>query len=110
MCGICGYFAFKDNISSRNILAMNFALQHRGPDDEGFWLSDGLKTQNFSGKDSTEKIKSLLPILEEETSKIALGFRRLSIVDLSENGHQPMNSDNGKITITFNIHEEGKKW
>ena len=102
MCGICGYFAFKDNISSRNILAMNFALQHRGPDDEGFWLSDGLKTQNFSGKDSTEKIKSLLPILEEETSKIALGFRRLSIVDLSENGHQPMNCDDEEITITFN--------
>lgn len=102
MCGICGYFAFKDNISSRNILAMNFAIQHRGPDDEGFWLSDGLKTQNFSGKDSIEKIKNLLPILEEETSKIALGFRRLSIVDLSENGHQPMNSDDGKITITFN--------
>lgn len=102
MCGICGYFAFKDNISSRNILAMNFAIQHRGPDDEGFWLSDGLKTQNFSGKDSTEKIKSLLPILEEETSKIALAFRRLSIVDLSENGHQPMNSDDGEITITFN--------
>ena len=102
MCGICGYFAFKDNISSRNILAMNFAIQHRGPDDDGFWLSDGLKTQNFSGKDSTEKIKNLLPILEEETSKIALGFRRLSIVDLSENGHQPMNSDDGEITITFN--------
>jgi len=102
MCGICGYFAFKDNISSRNILAMNFAIQHRGPDDEGFWLSDGLKTHNFSGKDSTEKIKSLLPILEEEMSKIALGFRRLSIVDLSENGHQPMNSDDGEITITFN--------
>lgn len=102
MCGICGYYSFKNEISSENILEMNNAIRHRGPDDEGFWISDGLKGESFSGNDSTQKIKEAFPVLNESSSKIALGFRRLSIVDLSEKGHQPMLSDDEKITITFN--------
>lgn len=81
---------------------MNKAIQHRGPDDEGFWLSDGSFGQSFSGEDSTQKIKELFPALKEGKSKLALGFRRLSILDLSEKGHQPMLSENGRITLTFN--------
>ncbi len=102
MCGICGYYSFKNEISSENILEMNNAIRHRGPDDEGFWISDGLKGESFSGNDSTQKIKETFPVLNKTNSKIALGFRRLSIVDLSEKGHQPMLSDDEKITITFN--------
>lgn len=81
---------------------MNNAIRHRGPDDEGFWISNGSKGESFSGNDSTQKIKKTFPVLNEFSSKIALGFRRLSILDLSEKGHQPMLSDNEKITITFN--------
>ena len=102
MCGICGYYSFKNEISSENILEMNNAIRHRGPDDEGFWISDGSKGESFSGNDSTKKIKETFPVLNKTNSKIALGFRRLSIVDLSEKGHQPMLSDDEKITITFN--------
>ncbi|AZB31548.1 asparagine synthase (glutamine-hydrolyzing) [Chryseobacterium balustinum] len=102
MCGICGYYSFKNEISSENILEMNSAIRHRGPDDEGFWISDGSKGESFSGSDSTKKIKETFPVLNKTNSKIALGFRRLSIVDLSEKGHQPMLSDDEKITITFN--------
>ncbi|WP_411811766.1 asparagine synthase (glutamine-hydrolyzing) [Chryseobacterium scophthalmum] len=102
MCGICGYYSFKNEISSENILEMNNAIRHRGPDDEGFWISDGSKGESFSGSDSTQKIKEVFPVLNKINSKIALGFRRLSIVDLSEKGHQPMLSDDKKITITFN--------
>jgi len=102
MCGICGYYSFHKNISSKNITEMNQSIKHRGPDDEGFWLSDGSEGRNFSGHDSTEKIKEGFPILKEENSKIALGFRRLSILDLSEKGHQPMLSEDRKIVITFN--------
>ncbi len=102
MCGICGYYSFHKNIASKNIAEMNQSIRHRGPDDEGFWISDGWESRSFSGNDSTEKIKEQLPILQEDVSKIALGFRRLSILDLSEKGHQPMLSKNEKIVITFN--------
>ena len=102
MCGICGYYSFRKEISSKNILEMNNAIRHRGPDDEGFWISDGFYGKSFSGKDSIQKIKENFPVLTESSSKMALGFRRLSIVDLSEKGHQPMLSDDEKITITFN--------
>ncbi|WP_445432133.1 asparagine synthase (glutamine-hydrolyzing) [Chryseobacterium indoltheticum] len=102
MCGICGYYSFRKEISSKNILEMNNAIRHRGPDDEGFWISDGFYGKSFSGNDSIQKIKEAFPVLNESSSKIALGFRRLSIVDLSEKGHQPMLSDDEKITITFN--------
>ncbi|MFY1047935.1 asparagine synthase (glutamine-hydrolyzing) [Chryseobacterium sp. GP-SGM7] len=102
MCGICGYYSFKKEISSKNILEMNNAIRHRGPDDEGFWISDGFYGKSFSGNDSTQKIKGTFPLLNEASSKIALGFRRLSILDLSEKGHQPMLSEDEKITITFN--------
>lgn len=81
---------------------MNNAIRHRGPDDEGFWLSDGSKGQSFSGENSTQQVKNIFPVLPDSVSKIALGFRRLSILDLSEKGHQPMFSDNERITITFN--------
>ncbi len=81
---------------------MNNAIRHRGPDDEGFWLSDGSKGESFSGENSTQQVKNIFPVLPDSESRIALGFRRLSILDLSEKGHQPMLSDNERITITFN--------
>lgn len=102
MCGISGYYSFHKSISSTNILEMNQAIRHRGPDDEGFWLYDHDQGISFSGNDSTSKIKKQFPVLEERSSEIALGFRRLSIIDLSEKGHQPMLSENQQIIITFN--------
>ncbi|WP_343661066.1 asparagine synthase (glutamine-hydrolyzing) [Chryseobacterium sp.] len=102
MCGISGYYSFHKSISSTNIMEMNQAIRHRGPDDEGFWLYDLVRAVSFSGNDSTQKIKKQFPVLQDETSQIALGFRRLSIIDLSEKGHQPMLSENEQIIITFN--------
>ncbi|KAA2216171.1 asparagine synthase (glutamine-hydrolyzing) [Chryseobacterium sediminis] len=102
MCGISGYYSFHKSISSTNILEMNQVIKHRGPDDEGFWLYDNEHGISFSGNDSTPKIKEQFPVLQERSSDIALGFRRLSIVDLSEKGHQPMLSENEQIIITFN--------
>ncbi len=51
-------------------------ISHRGPDDEGVWA--------------------------DAQAGIALGFRRLSIVDLSPAGHQPMASSSGRFVMAFN--------
>lgn len=75
MCGIAGKFNFNNQpISEAEILAMNKEIEHRGPDDRGIYV-DGA---------------------------IGLGHMRLSIIDLSANGHQPMADSNKKYWITFN--------
>lgn len=75
MCGIAGYVNKGGPISDCSRLeAMTRAVAHRGPDDEGI-LVDG---------------------------KVGLGHRRLSILDLSADGHQPMTRQNKGLTIVFN--------
>ncbi len=79
MCGIAGLFdpAGLSESATRDILAeMTGALRHRGPDDAGTWL--------------------------DPTAGIALGHRRLAILDLSPLGRQPMHSRDGRYVITFN--------
>ena len=77
MCGIVGYYSNRDTISFKDSLshAIN-ALTHRGPDDVGLFFD------NEHG--------------------VGLGHRRLSIIDLSTTGHQPMESDDGTSVIVFN--------
>lgn len=101
MCGITGFFSAKD-LSSEVILKMNHAIKHRGPDDEGFLFGSPSENFHYSGEDSADTIKAKLKILPKNISgSLAMGFRRLSIVDLSEKGHQPMRSQKGNV-ITFN--------
>jgi asparagine synthase (glutamine-hydrolysing) len=80
MCGITGFLGgegfSQDNSCQLLLKNMNDALIHRGPDSEGVWF--------------------------DKSKKIALGHRRLSIVDLSPAGHQPMISDSGRYVITYN--------
>lgn len=80
MCGIAGFLAGSSVISGRSIEsiadAMDRCLAHRGPDDHGVWLDREIGA--------------------------ALVHRRLSIVDLSPAGHQPMISANGRYIIIFN--------
>ncbi|MGC9030770.1 MAG: asparagine synthase (glutamine-hydrolyzing) [Desulfomonilaceae bacterium] len=73
MCGICGY---KGDLTPAHLEAMCNAMAHRGPDDHG--------------------------IYNAETFGVGLGHRRLSILDLSAAGHQPMSNEDGTVWITFN--------
>jgi asparagine synthase (glutamine-hydrolysing) len=83
MCGIVGQFNFGgvagSEVSARDraiVQQMRDSIAHRGPDDAGLWQSaDG---------------------------RVVLGHRRLSIVDLSPAGHQPMSNEDGSVWITFN--------
>ncbi|MBU1599299.1 asparagine synthase (glutamine-hydrolyzing), partial [bacterium] len=82
MCGICGYVSFSSPLKmddlKRMLPSMNSSLFHRGPDDEGeFYEQDG----------------GLV---------VGLGHRRLSIIDLSPLGHQPMSNKGKWLWVAFN--------
>lgn len=83
MCGICGKISRNDIVTRELIGAMNDALRHRGPDDEGVYI----------GPRSTVRGPQI---------NVGLGHRRLSIIDLSEAGHQPMCNEDGTIWIVLN--------
>jgi asparagine synthase (glutamine-hydrolysing) len=78
VCGICGILGVAADFPAGEALvtAMREQLVHRGPDDAGSW--------------------------SDPKGQIALGHRRLSIVDLSRAGHQPMTNENGTLWITYN--------
>lgn len=80
MCGIAGFITSGDDnspkVMERFLTAMSDAITHRGPDDEGSW--------------------------SDAEAGVWLGHRRLSIVDLSNAGHQPMRSASGRYIIAFN--------
>lgn len=78
MCGICGYIS-KKRITEEELRIMNDTMYHRGPNDSGIAIYEG--TDGYS---------------------IGFAHRRLSILDLSPLGHQPMHSANGRISIVFN--------
>lgn len=102
MCGICGWFSKKGNIDAEVIRAMNNIAKYRGPDDEGYVLiSDGNST-NYIGEDSINLPYDNISDYTGNDAFLAFGHRRLSIIDLSSQGHQPMLTEDGELCITFN--------
>lgn len=75
MCGVLGQVC-SSGIDQNEFNERRDTLQHRGPDSAGSWFS--------------------------ENREVALGHRRLSLLDLSESGHQPMTNESGSIWLTFN--------
>src|SRR5262245_17540354 len=80
MCGIAGFLTDTPAGSREHcaavVGAMAASLAHRGPDDQGIWL--------------------------DPAGHLALGHRRLAVVDLSTGGHQPMLSADGRFVLVFN--------
>jgi len=104
MCGIAGV-ASSDPELLAPIGAMTSALRHRGPDDEGFAIVDPVtaRIHSFSGPDTAPGVE--LPRLPERPpagAGLALGHRRLAILDLSTAGHGPMLSADGSLVVTYN--------
>jgi asparagine synthase (glutamine-hydrolysing) len=82
MCGLCGILAPSKIAAADNIVPMAQAISHRGPDDSGTW------EHRFERNG--------------QSLTVALGHTRLSIMDLSPRGHQPMISRDGRTTVSFN--------
>ena len=78
MCGICGYLS-KRIITEHELSVMNDTMKERGPDDSGtqLWELPGGRT-------------------------LGMAQRRLSILDLSELGHQPMSTPDGRLSLVYN--------
>ena len=74
MCGIIGSIRTKGALDEKRLADARDLMSHRGPDDAGLSI-DG---------------------------DVGFGFRCLAILDLSQAGHQPMKSDDGRVTLVFN--------
>jgi asparagine synthase (glutamine-hydrolysing) len=95
MCGLAGFFLKNKSTLPNPLAPMANAMVHRGPDDDGFFAVDAL------GKTTTWKKDQPAPNHAEDL-RLGLAFRRLSILDLSEQGAQPMRSANGRYVMCFN--------
>ncbi len=106
MCGIAGIFHLDGAIvDQQQLLQMTRLIRHRGPDDEGFVLmqTQSRKTLACHHEESIPEIKEYTsPLLNDFKADLAFGFRRLSILDLSPRGHQPMSSAGGRYWMVFN--------
>ncbi len=103
MCGISGFISVKTQASAGEWLKkMNTALAHRGPDDSGYWLADEHRRAAYADASTTDYWKSSLKNIQEAIpAKVGFAHRRLAIIDLSTDGHQPMEL-NHKLVISFN--------
>jgi asparagine synthase (glutamine-hydrolysing) len=78
VCGICGIVDRRGSIDREVLARMTAAIRHRGPDDEGFYVTP-----------------------DESATAVGLGFRRLSIIDL-DSGNQPISNEDGTVWVVFN--------
>ncbi len=106
MCGILSIINKKISSNSESLLKACSIIKHRGPDDEGLltWLP-GEVPKIWAGSDtakSTIEHWHYEHLKNEHVFKVGFGHRRLSILDLSPAGHQPMSFLDAGLTITFN--------
>ena len=100
MCGITGFFSPNGTLNSEGYYDAHRMIKHRGPDDEGFVsLKDGTLNR-YKGDDTIEYYNSLLHVNTVDNCSMMLGHRRLSIIDLSHAGHQPLMYK--KLTLIYN--------
>jgi asparagine synthase (glutamine-hydrolysing) len=106
MCGIYGEWNLSGAaVRPSAVQRATTLLRHRGPDDEGYLLGNTSESRYLpcGGAETTEAMG--LPRIEQfrtEPFDFAFGFRRLSILDLSPLGHQPMASSDGRLWLIFN--------
>ena len=103
MCGIAGIYNAK-GIDLVEVNTLSQTLKHRGPDDEGFFLSNNEHfSENCRENDTISELQQLKHISEVTSNpSLALVHRRLSIIDLSALGHQPLVSADKRFVMVYN--------
>jgi asparagine synthase (glutamine-hydrolysing) len=106
MCGIFGLFRNDGRgLDVAEVQRATSALSHRGPDDAGYLLTDLHTGRTVLCGDTATSEELNLPHLRAfagQSFQLALGFRRLSILDPSPRGHQPMGTADGRRWVVFN--------
>jgi asparagine synthase (glutamine-hydrolysing) len=105
MCGIFGVLNFNEvNVNLKSFQDSVNIIKHRGPDDEGYAFFNTFKKKSEERFGDTSAVKKGTHILSDSNDvlNLAFGFRRLSIIDLSVNGHQPFFNEGKNICIIFN--------
>jgi asparagine synthase (glutamine-hydrolysing) len=102
MCGIAGIAGKNGNIDPECLREMLDSLRHRGPDDEGYMVLDRVSGNAIplGGDDTKIKVGHIAEF--KGATQVVIGQRRLSIIDTSTAGHQPMISSDGKYVVVFN--------
>jgi asparagine synthase (glutamine-hydrolysing) len=109
MCGLVALVSAGMPLTVQSLVDMTRALRHRGPDDEGYLVEDGDRIRLLSGADTPDNVlceptesrpEGATADIGRMALHVGLGHRRLSIVDLSAHGHQPMRRAN--LTVVFN--------
>src|SRR5262245_15500152 len=109
MCGIIVTLSPRQPTVVGTVAAMASALRHRGPDDEGYAVLDGQRMLLLAGDDTPPEVLQAPSASRPEAlareqamrpSALLMAHRRLSIVDLSPLGHQPMRR--GALHVVFN--------
>jgi asparagine synthase (glutamine-hydrolysing) len=100
MCGITGYFSYQNKVQPKSFYQAHLLLKHRGPDDEGFVSLQSNNIEFLRGDDSNTHISNQKHISESQKTNLLLGHRRLSIIDLSTDGHQPFEFEG--LYLTYN--------
>src|SRR5690606_34971254 len=97
MCGFCGYLLFdgKRETSTECIREMMQLQKHRGPDDSGI-SAFSFDNESFEHPSHLESERLGTP------AELVFGFNRLSILDLSPNGHQPMFDEMAGVMLMMN--------
>jgi asparagine synthase (glutamine-hydrolysing) len=102
MCGVAGFFSPTDQLRIGGVDVACQLMRHRGPDDEGFIALTPSGLECFKGEDTIPEFSDLRHLSGLSESQLLLAHRRLAIIDLSAEGHQPMVDKSGRYAIVFN--------
>jgi len=103
MCGIAGIISLDRSLGADLIKKMNQSLRHRGPDDEGYIGIDIASKTLYNLYSDDSQIRQGIDLSSFNNHvNMFMAHRRLSIIDLSTAGHQPMSYDNERLWLVYN--------